>query len=137
MGKIVMASATAAAFICSAVSAGAHHSMALYEFGQITVEGIVQEFRYINPHSVLVLRAANGNGGVTIWHLEGDAPAMLAREGVSSTSFRPGDHLKLGISRLKSGENGGMWNVRTIYTQNGREFVGHLCMSSPDHCTPQ
>ncbi len=86
--------------------------MTVYEVFSTTLEGTVQEFKYINPHSIIVLKVA-GPKGATVWHLEGDPPATLDRDGYSRTTFRPGDKLKLSINRLRSGQNGGLWTVRT------------------------
>jgi hypothetical protein len=129
-----------AAFLAAGVletmggSAIAHHSMALYEIFATTIEGTVQEFRYINPHSILVVRAKGEKGGTTVWHLEGDPPATLARDGFSNDVFRSGDRLKLQIQKLRSGKPGGFWSIKTVIMKNGQEFVGHQCMTAPDRC---
>jgi hypothetical protein len=109
----------------------AHHSMTIFELFASTIEGTVQDFRYINPHTILVVKA---NG--TVWHLEGDPPAMLARAGFGRHTFKPGDRLKLEFHRLRSGEPGGFWSIRMVLTQNSREFLGHQCLNSPDRCEP-
>jgi Family of unknown function (DUF6152) len=110
----------------------AHHSMTVFELFATTIDGTVQDFRYINPHSILVIKASSG----TVWHLEGDPPAMLARAGFGRDTFRRGDRLKLEVHRLRSGRPGGFWSIRMVLMRNGREFVGHECMNSPDRCEP-
>jgi hypothetical protein len=114
----------------------AHHSMSDYEFVGTTIEGTVQEFKYINPHSILVVKTSGGKGGAKVWRLEGDAPAMLGRVGFSRDTFRPGDRLKLQIQRLRSGQAGGFWSANMVIMQNGHEFVGHRCLSAGDGCDP-
>jgi len=108
--------------------------MAAYELFGTTIEGTVQAFKYVNPHSILVLKES-GTGRV--WHLEGEPPTALVREGFSRDSLRPGDHLMLQIQRLRSGKAGGYWSVRTIIMQNRHEFVGHMCVNSPGGCEQQ
>jgi uncharacterized protein DUF6152 len=52
-----------------AVTAGpapAHHSITVYEVFSTTLEGTVQEFKYINPHSIIVLKVA-GPKGAAVW----------------------------------------------------------------------
>jgi hypothetical protein len=116
--------------------ATAHHSMAIYETFATTIEGTVQEFKFTNPHSIILLRASGANGNGAVWYLEGDAPAMLDRDGFSKDMLRPGDRLKLSIHKLRSGQSGGLWGVREILELNGHEFSGHQCITSPDHCNP-
>jgi len=103
--------------------------MAIYEAFPTTLEGTVEEFKFTNPHSVIVLRA---NGAS--WYLEGEAPAILDHDGYPRNLLRPGDKIKLMVHRLRSGKPGGLWSVHTILEQNGHEFVGHQCVTSPDHC---
>jgi hypothetical protein len=121
----------------STTAALAHHSMAIYEFLATTMEGTVQEFKYVNPHSVIVLKVSGPEGNSAVWYLEGDAPAMLDRDGYSRNTFSPGDTLKLLVHKLKSGQNGGLWSMPAVLEQNGHEFIGHQCVTSPDHCNPQ
>ncbi len=134
--RFLAAGALGAALAGAAGSARAHHSMTVYEVFSTTLEGTVQEFKFINPHSIIVLRVP-GPKGATVWYLEGDPPAALERDGLSRAAFRPGDRLKVNVNRLRSGQNGGLWTVRTIIMQNGHEFSGHQCLSSADRCNSQ
>ncbi len=132
-----LAACAAIAAIAGTVGAAySHHSMTVYQPFSITLEGAVQEFKYINPHSIIVLKVP-GPKGFTAWYLEGDPPAALNRDGYSRATFRPGDKLKLNVNQLRSGQNGGLWTVRTVIMQNGHEFTGHQCLSSPDRCNSQ
>jgi hypothetical protein len=97
-----------------------HHSTAVYEYSTTTIAGTVLEFRYINPHSILVLKQTDVTGRARIWRLEGYPPAALAREGFSRNSLRPGDRIILQIQRLRSGKAGGYWKPRTVIIQNRR-----------------
>ncbi|HUI12627.1 MAG TPA: DUF6152 family protein [Xanthobacteraceae bacterium] len=132
-----MAWATAGAVFVAGPPARAHHSMIVYEAFPTTIEGTVQQFKFVNPHSIIVLKGSAPNGHPVVWFLEGDAPAMLDRDGFSRNTFHPGDRLKLIVHRLKSGQSGGLWSIRTVLEQNGHEFAGHQCVASPDHCNPQ
>ena len=134
--NILVAGAAVAELTITASPVMAHHSMALYEFMATTLEGTVQEFKYTNPHSVIVLKVNAANGGSAVWYLEGDPPATLDRDGISRTAFHAGDRLKLLVHRLKSGQSGGLWSIRTVLEQNGHEFAGHQCVNSADRCNP-
>jgi hypothetical protein len=60
----------------------AHHSFSMFDFGApIELDGTVQEFRYTNPHSFIVLKARGPDGRIATWTLEGMAPAVLERDG--------------------------------------------------------
>ena len=104
--------------------------MSEYEFLATTIEGTVQEYRYVNPHCILVIKGRGENGAPTVWHLDGDPPATVDRAGFGPNTFRPGDQLQLQIQRLKSGKPGGFWNIRMVIKQNGHEFSGHQCALS-------
>ncbi len=104
-GARFLAAAVLAAALVGTGSAHTHHSMTVYEIFSTTFEGTVQEFKFINPHSIIVLRVP-GPKGATVWYLEGDPPAALERDGLSRTAFWPGDRLKVNINRLRSGQNG-------------------------------
>jgi hypothetical protein len=112
----------------------AHHSMAPYEFFASTIEGTVQDYKYINPHCILVLQVRGEKGATTVWHLEGDAPAIADRGGFGPDTLHRGDRLQLQVQRLKNGKPGGFWSFRMIIMRNGREFVGHQCITSRDGC---
>ena len=135
---VLLAGAIGGALFGAPGRADAHHSMAMYEFALTHLEGTVQDFKYVNPHSIILLKVTAPNGTSAVWFLEGDPPATLAREGLSATAFRQGDRMKLDVNRLRSGQDGGYWSSRTIYEINGREFFGSQCARAPDHCgTPQ
>ena len=73
----------------------AHHSGAMFEREKaITVEGVVKEFQYTNPHSWL-LDVKNKDGSVTTWGFEAEGPSTLQRSGIRRSDFAPGTKLKI------------------------------------------
>ena len=44
----------------------------------ITVEGVVKEFQFTNPHSWLLVDVTDKNGKVTTWGFEAEGPSTLA-----------------------------------------------------------
>ncbi len=139
MRRLLLRAVLAVTAVAGLPTAGAlaHHSMTIFEIFSTTIEGTVQEFKYVNPHSILVIKAPGPDGGTVVWHLEGDPPATLERAGFTPKTFHPGDRLKMEIHRLRNGQPGGFWNVRMVLTQNGHEFIGHQCLTWPDHCEDQ
>ena len=113
-----------AALIATSAAAIAHHSFAMFdEEHPIELEGIVQEFKYTNPHCYILLEVKGADGKVVIWNLEGGAPSLLTRDGWSSQSLKPADQVAVTINPLRSGAPGGAWNVRLIKFKDGRPIV--------------
>lgn len=105
-------------------SAAAHHSMAMFDQQNlIPLEGVVQEYRFVSPHSFILLQVMGSGDAVTVWTLEGDSPSHLARDGWTSKTLKPGDKLKLKIAPLRSGAPGGQWNVQRTFFDNGKPIV--------------
>ena len=102
----------------------AHHSFAMFDRqNAIELEGTVQAFKYVSPHSFILLEVKNKDGGTSVWNLEGSAPSILAREGWSRTSLKPGDEIRLTIDPLRSGAPGGAWSAGKVSFKNGRPIV--------------
>jgi Family of unknown function (DUF6152) len=88
----------------------AHHSFAMFDNAHpIEISGTVKEFRYVNPHCVLIIEGTGPDGVVKEWTLESPAPGIIGRQGVTANSYRPGDPFKGTISPLHSGEPGGSY----------------------------
>jgi NADPH:quinone reductase-like Zn-dependent oxidoreductase len=85
----------AAAAAVSGDAALAHHSIsAVYDTTrQVTVEGRVTEFLFVNPHPVLVVEIAKDGAAPQPWRLELDNRSELVEIGVNANTFRPGDRL--------------------------------------------
>jgi hypothetical protein len=115
----------AACLLMSAEAPLAHHSFSMFDYGLPTeLDGTVQEFRYINPHCFIILKAKGADGHVATWTLEGMPPSSLERDGWTRTTLRPGDQIKVTISPLRSGANGGMWTPESVHFRDGRTVAG-------------
>jgi hypothetical protein len=105
-----------AVLVGSNSTALAHHSFSMFDYGAPTdLEGTVQEFRYTNPHTFIILRAK----GAT-WTLEGNSPSTLERDGWNRTTLKPGDQIRLTVSPLRSGGAGGMWSPGSVHFRDGK-----------------
>src|SRR2546422_10457316 len=90
-------------------TAYAHHSGAGVDRTKtVTVEGIVKQFRWANPHSWLEIEVPNSKGSTDTWNLEMTSPAFLVRAGWKSTSIKPGDKGKAVARRFRNGDPGGL-----------------------------
>lgn len=72
----------------------AHHSIAgMYNTREeVTIEGVVAELRFRNPHPILIINVGDA-GNATQWLLEMDNRGELSRIGMTSETFRPGDRV--------------------------------------------
>jgi len=112
----------------SAVAGGvamAHHSFAMFDQEHpIEIAGTVVEFRYTSPHSFILVDVKGKDGTSTVWNLEGPSPSILARDGMSAKTLKPGDELVLTIDPLRSGAPGGSWALIKTKFKDGRPIAG-------------
>lgn len=73
----------------------AHHSIAgAYDSKrEVTVEGMVAEFFFVNPHPFVTVAVKTGSGGLEQWKLEMDNRVELADVGMTKDTFKPGDRI--------------------------------------------
>jgi hypothetical protein len=113
-----------AALLALSRPALAHHSFAMFDQDNpIDLEGVVEGFKFTNPHSFIVLVVKQADGGAQTWNLEGTSPANLARAGWSSKSLKPGDEIKGKIWPLRSGAPGGGWSAVNVTFRDGRPIA--------------
>jgi len=73
----------------------AHHSIsAVYDDTQrVTIEGVVTQFQFINPHPIVVIDVKDSSGKAQQWRLEMDNQRELADIGFTSDTLKPGEQL--------------------------------------------
>jgi hypothetical protein len=119
-------SAAAAALVAGLVAgaastAAAHHSATMFEEQKtITVEGVVKEFQYSNPHSWLLVDVTDSSGKVTTWGFEAEGPSTLQRAGIRPSEFPPGTKLKITGRPMKDGRPAAIWVEAT--RADGKRF---------------
>lgn len=76
-------------------SVKAHHSVfAEYDInGSITIEGIVTEVWFKNPHVRFFVEVTNKNGQKVTWNTHGHNPSMLRRAGWVRDTLRVGERI--------------------------------------------
>ena len=116
-------SGAAAALLLSCPVALAHHSFAMFDLGEeVTVEGVVKEFQFTNPHVWIQMMVPDGKGGETEWSIESGAPGMMIRAGWKSSTLKVGDRITLTMHPLKSGKPSG--SLVKVTVPDGRLLGG-------------
>lgn len=117
--KRLAATAAAAVALIAAGPAGAHHSYAMFDAGQNKqLDGVVETFKWTNPHSYIEVLVPGKDGQSEKWGVECGSPAQLVRAGWRSTTLKPGDHVIVTVHPLRSGELGG--SFVSVQTPDGR-----------------
>jgi Family of unknown function (DUF6152) len=93
----------------------AHHSPIVFDHTrQVTLTGVVTEFRWGNPHSWIHIDIAGADGKVGNWSIEMDPASHLAREGWRSSTLKPGDKISVVVFPLRNDEQGGQYISVTL-----------------------
>jgi hypothetical protein len=82
-------------YLLLGIATHAHHSISgVYNDSQrTTIEGVVTQFRFVNPHPFVMTIVKDAHGMAQEWRLEMDNRHELAAIGVTATTFRPGDRI--------------------------------------------
>jgi hypothetical protein len=85
----------AAALASAGTAAGAHHSLyGVYETSrEVTVEGVIAQFHFVNPHPYLLVDARDSQGRSQQWRMEMDNRRELVDVGMSEQTIKPGDRV--------------------------------------------
>ena len=99
-----------ALLLAAASTAWAHHSATMFEQTKtITVEGVVKEFQWTNPHSWLLVDVTDSNGKVTTWGFEAEGPSTLQRAGIRPSEFKAGTRVTMTGRPMKDGRPAAIW----------------------------
>lgn len=117
--KVVSAYGVVAALALSCSVASAHHSFAMFDLGKdYTVEAVVKEVQFTNPHVWLQIMVTDDKGVATEWSIESGAPGMMLRNGWKPSTLKPGDKVTLTMHPLKNGSPGG--SLVSVKVPDGR-----------------
>ena len=99
-----------AALVALAPAVSAHHSATMFEQTKtVTVEGVVKEFQYTNPHSWLLVDVKDQSGKVTTWGFEAEGPSTLQRAGIRPSEFPVGTKVTMTGRPMKDGTPAAVW----------------------------
>jgi len=82
------------ALASTGATAVAHHSLSsAYDVTRsISIEGVVTQFQFINPHPIVIVDVTR-NGQTRPWRLEMDNRRELEAIGVTTATFKAGDRI--------------------------------------------
>jgi hypothetical protein len=90
------------------VPAIAHHSFASYDrTKQVTLDGVVKDFQWTNPHAWIQVVVKDAQGHDTEWGVECGSPNMMTRTGWTRTLLKPGDTVVAIVNPLLDGRPNG------------------------------
>ena len=103
--------------------ATSHHSFsAVYDGTQrTTVTGVVTQFKFVNPHAMMYLDAADAAGKVTKWTVEFDGRLNLSNFGWTSESIKSGERVTV-TGNPAHNEPNRMFFLKLVHA-NGTELV--------------
>lgn len=106
------------------VVALAHHSFAVHYDGEqvVRVTGVVEEFRFRNPHGMITVDGTSEDGVAGIWKIETNSPNILRRRGWTPESISAGDEVVIDGFPAKDGSTA--MRVFRVQFADGRELIG-------------
>jgi Family of unknown function (DUF6152) len=106
--KKMLAAFSALAWAATPPAVWAHHSSAMFDQSRsLTLQGVVKEFRWTNPHASIQVLVESGQGRKEQWSIEMSSPEQLARAGWQPDTLKAGDSVRLVIHSMRDGTNGG------------------------------
>ena len=121
MSKVILRAIVGAAVLAITPVAGAHHSGTMFDdTKEVTLEGVVKEFQYTNPHSWLLVDVTGADGKVTTWGFEAEGPSTLMQMKVRRSDFAPGTKLRISGHPMKDGRPAAAWTK--AIRADGTEF---------------
>lgn len=100
----------------------AHHSAAMFDNEKtVTLEGVVKEFQWTNPHSWLLVDVPDKKGAVTTWGFEAEGPSTLTRAGIRPSELPVGTRLRISGHPMKDGRPAATW-IEATRLSDGKKF---------------
>jgi hypothetical protein len=107
-----------------AATLAAHHGTSNYETTAktITVNGVVTEFVWSNPHVYVLFDVKDDQGKVVHWAGEMNSPSVLRNAGWSKTTLKTGDQITVTLRPNKAGTPVGLLS-RANMVVNGKPLA--------------
>ena len=105
------------------LSHGHHNSAPIYDLeASTTVEGVVIDFRFVNPHARIYFEVSEDGGDRVRWMAEGANPMVLRRRGWTGEEIKPGDRVR--VTGAPSRDGSPMIEWSSIRLADGTELGG-------------
>ena len=105
----LLALAVAVGIALAAAPTLAHHSRAMFDIGKnMTYRGVVEEYRWQNPHSQIIVRVGAGAAGrstVKTWTVEASSISVMTSSGWTPRTYKPGDPITVVAHPNKEGSH--------------------------------
>jgi len=99
-----------AALALVTVPVWAHHSSAKFDPSRtVTLQGVVKEFRWTNPHATIQILLKTDEGREESWSVEMNSPEHLARAGWRPDTLYAGDAVSLVVHPSRDAAKGGQF----------------------------
>lgn len=83
-------------FVLLTMPLSAHHSRAMFDVDTlVSVEGVVTDVQWRNPHMWVTLDVPGENGKVESWGFEGSGAASMVASGISPQILKVGNKVKI------------------------------------------
>ena len=83
----------------------AHHGNAALDMSKkLVLKGVVTDWRWQNPHSILKFDVKDDSGNVVNWSAEINNPADMVERGWTAHSIKIGDQITITVNPVKSGK---------------------------------
>jgi hypothetical protein len=81
----------------AAVEISSHHAFSpVYDAKRtITVDGVVTQFRFVNPHAMMLMEVKDKTGKVETWNVEFAGRLNLEEAGWNAQTLKPGERVKV------------------------------------------
>ena len=108
--------------LLGAVPASAHHALTAYDRNQSkAVEGVVKEFRFVNPHARLLLMVQAADGSMKMWDFEGGGVRRLQSRGLTANTITAGEKITVSYNPMRDGSAGGF--ILGLTTADGKNYA--------------
>lgn len=106
---------------CLSMTLEAHHSTnANFTQEIVSVEGMIEQVRFVNPHASVLIKHVDAEGQEVFWLIESGARTTLERQGVTL------EHLEIGTKVTATGRKGRRdftMYLQKITYEDGTKFI--------------
>ena len=122
--------------VLAAGTAAAHHASAPHfdNTKPVSIEGVITEFRLVNPHAYLYLDVTDADGNVVNWNCEMSAASSLRRHGWTRELFSPGTVVKIEGNAARRDPHGCAFQTGVL--EDGTEISRGGPIVRPDAAAP-